>query len=170
MCLLRLPFRIDQSRPLHLRQIDDVDTVGTVNRDTSSTGHITHDLIPRHRRTALGKSHRQIRDALYYDTALGLHEDRLVHTTLRICCIVLRNACQNFLVGHLFLMVTVVQLLHLVDDLTLFQSTVSYGRQYRIPVPESILAHNGIHILLLLQAGKIDASGFAVAGKQILAL
>ena len=67
-------------------------------------------------------------------------------------------------------MVTVVQLLHLVDDLTLFQSTVSYGRQHRIPVPESILAHNGIHILLLLQAGKIDASGFAVAGKQILAL
>ena len=84
---------------------------------------------------------------------------------MRICRIVLRNACQNFLVGHLFLMVTVVQLLHLVDDLPFLQSTVSYS-----PVPESILAHNGIHILLLLQAGKIDASGFAVAGKQILAL
>ena len=67
-------------------------------------------------------------------------------------------------------MVTVVQLLHLVDDLPLFQSTVSYGRQYRIPVPESILAHNGIHILLLLETCKVDASGFAVAGKQILAL
>ena len=170
MCLLRLPFRIDQSRPLHLRQIDDVDTVGTVDRDTSSAGHITHDLIPRHRGTALGKTHRQIRDTLYHDTTLGLHEDRLVRTTLRIGRIVLRNACQNFLVGHRFLMVTVVQLLHLVDDLPFFQSTVSYSRQYRIPVPESVLSHDGIHVFLFLQAGKIDASGFAVAGKQILAL
>ena len=67
-------------------------------------------------------------------------------------------------------MVTVVQLLHLVDDLPFFQSTVSYSRQHRIPVPESILAHNGIHILLLLETCKVDASGFAVAGKQILAL
>ena len=67
-------------------------------------------------------------------------------------------------------MVTVVQLLHLVDDLPFFQSTVSYSRQYRIPVPESVLSHDGIHVFLFLQAGKIDASGFAVAGKQILSL
>ena len=170
MCLLRLPFRIDQSRPLHLRQIDDVDTVGTVDRDTSSAGHITHDLIPRHRGTALGKTHRQIRDTLYHDTTLGLHENRLTRTILCICRIVLRDACQDLLIGHLFLVVTVVQFLHLVNDLALFQSPVSHGCQYGIPVPESILSHNGIHIFLLLQVGKIHTSGLTVGGKQLLAL
>ena len=58
---------------------------------------------------------------LYHDTALDFMRIGLFAPLCAFAALFSAMLCQNFLVGHLFLMVTVVQPLHLVDNLTLFQ-------------------------------------------------
>ena len=65
-----LPFGIDQARTLHVREIDDVDTVGPVYGNTSAPRYKTNDLVPRYRAAAFGKMHCHIIKSLDNDATL----------------------------------------------------------------------------------------------------
>ena len=57
---IRLPFRLNQSNTLTVRQIQDIDTIGPMDGNTPATGDKPHNLISRYRGTTLGKTHRNI--------------------------------------------------------------------------------------------------------------
>ena len=67
-------------------------------------------------------------------------------------------------------MVPVIEILHLVDHLALFQSAVAYGGQHGIPVPEPVFPHNRACVVILQQLGKVHAPGLAITVQQLLAL
>ena len=119
--------------------MDHIDTVCTVDRKTSSSGHKSHDLIPRHRITASGEPYRHIINSLDHNTALGFCD---MDTVLCSLC----HPFQHHFVRKLLLMLLVVLFHQTVYHLALFQSSVTNGGKHCIPVPESILLLDHLHI------------------------
>ena len=154
--ILRLPFSFDQSGSVHLREINNIDTVSSMNGYSPASGHESYDFITRHRCTASGKSDCHIMNAFYYNTALGFNMCRFILT-------VLLNICKQFFICDLFLMITGIQLLHTVDDLSFFKGTMSDRCQYRIPILKTILMHNTALVFRCQQIRRIDIFCFAVS-------
>ena len=66
-----LPLCIDQTAPLGLRKIDDIDTICPVDGHTAPSGDKTNDLVSRNRAAAPGEPDCHIVDSLHHDAILG---------------------------------------------------------------------------------------------------
>ena len=59
---------------------------------------------------------------------------------------VLRHIRQNLFVAQHLRMISVVELLHAVQDLALLQTAVSHCGEQRIPVLEAVFFHLSLHV------------------------
>ena len=101
-------------------------------------------------------------DALYHNSALGLLAD------LGFVSGHLAETIQNVGIGNLLAGLLLPFLDHLIDDLALFQTAVSDGRQNRIPVLKGITLHHLVHEFWLVQIRPVDSFRLAIAVDQIL--
>ena len=89
VCTL-LPLSFNQAHTLHIGQMQNIDTVGTVDRHTTSAGDKSHNLISRNRAAALTEMHSHIIKSLDHNSALGM----LWHILL----LILPNSLKHFLI------------------------------------------------------------------------
>ncbi len=82
---------------------------------------------------------------------------------------VLLHLGHDLRLGHFPPVILVVQFLHTVKDLPLFESAVSDRRQHRIPVLKAVPLHNGFLIFGNYHFRRIDGLRLTVTGDQLLA-
>ena len=143
-----LPLRVDQSGTIHLRHIDHVDAIRSVNGDPAAARYKTDDLIPGHRRTAFGKTDCHIIHTLDNDAALAL----FLPVVLALDPIL--EALQDLLLDNGLAVIFFVKILQFVNDLTFLDGAVPYGGQKRIPVTESVFFKDRLLIIRLHQVGQ----------------
>ena len=68
--LLRLPFGLDHPLSVDAVHIQDVHTVGTVDRHAAASGDKADDLVSRDRITAFGETHADVMAAFDHDRTL----------------------------------------------------------------------------------------------------
>ena len=98
-------------------------------------------------------------NTLYHDTALGFGPHMLA--------LAFGNRRQYLFIGNGLLMILVIQLQHLVDNLSFFQAAVPYRRAYGFPVFKTVFFHNAVHILRLHDFLYIDGLCFAVGSYHL---
>ena len=161
VCTL-LPLSFNQAHTLHIGQMQNIDTVGTVNRHTTSAGDKSHNLISRNRAAALTEMHSHIIKSLDHNSALGM----LWHILL----LILPNSRKHFLICQRNRMILAVFIVHTVYNLAFFQSSVSYGCQTGIPVMEPVFADNLSLIFRLIDFSEIDSLCLGIIVNQFLAV
>ena len=139
--------------------------------NASSPGDKPHNLIPRHRRTAAGKTDCHVINALHHNAALRTGRfpafpapagSSIFHA---VACHLLQDIC----IRQDMLAVLPAVFLHLIDNLAFLQASMANRCQHRIPVTEAILAHNAALVRSLVQFRPVDALRFAILRQQILA-
>ena len=73
-------------------------------------------------------------DALYYDSALILGYMKLL--------LLFTGSLKNLLIGKMLLIFFLISFQQFIEDLAFLESAMSDCCQHRIPVTETILAHN----------------------------
>ena len=162
LCDTGLPLRLDQPGTLHLRKMQHIHAVRAVNGNASASCDKAHNLISRNRAAALTEMHCHIIESLDHDSALGvmLLLNRLISISQGFHNVFIRNR-QN--------MILLVLLVHPVDNLSLFQSTMANGSKTGIPVMESVFAEDFLLILRSVDIVKADSVSLCVRLHQFLA-
>ena len=139
-CCAVLPFCINETLSLDLRQMQHIHTVCTMNRYTSAACNKTDNLISRHRIAAFGKTDCHIINTLDDNATLAALLMRFY--SCRRLLLHLCHLCQQLLICHLSGFLLLVFFKQLVDNLAFLQTTVSHCCIDCIPVTETVFAHN----------------------------
>lgn len=113
-----------------------------MNGNTTASCNISNNLITGNRITAFGEAYCNVMNAPYYNAALAL-DMMLLILILCGCCL------QNFFICEILFILFIISFYKLIKYLSLFQSAMSDGGKYRIPVTEAIFTKDRVQILSL---------------------
>ena len=134
-----------------------------MNGNTTASCNISNNLITGNRITAFGETYCNVMNAPHYNAALALDMMLLV-LILRGCCL------QNFFICEILFIFFIISFYKLIKYLSLFQSAMSDGGKYRIPVTETIFTKDRVQILSLGVISEFKALTLGILGKHFLAL